>query len=134
MRTCADYASALRLMRKRTQDPPRETHDFPKALAVSALQEDGIFAAWSEIQTLAAWRKDNGIWDARRARQARFWFKEEVRAGLLSKLTSDKAVKAQLAALEDHVAHGRIPPTQAAELMIAKLFPPASAKQTDPPA
>jgi LAO/AO transport system kinase len=134
MRTCADYASALRLMRKRAQDPPRDTHDFPKALAVSALQEDGIVAAWGEIQTLATWRKDNGIWDARRARQARFWFQEEVRAGLLSQLTSDKDVKAQLAALEDDVAQGKIRPAQAAEAMIAKLFPSSSAKHNDTPA
>ena len=34
IRTCADYAGALRLMRKRAQDPD----EFPKALTVSALE------------------------------------------------------------------------------------------------
>ena len=119
-RTCADYAGALRLMRKRPHDPD----DFPKAVAVSALQEDGIEAAWGEMQALVEWRKDSGVWDARRAEQARFWFQEEVRAGLLSRLTADNAVTAELADLEDAVAAGKIRPAQAAETFIYSLFPP----------
>ena len=47
-RTCADYAGALRLLRKRPQDP----EDFPKALMVSALEEAGVGAAWDEMQAL----------------------------------------------------------------------------------
>ncbi|AKS46859.1 LAO/AO transport system kinase [Octadecabacter temperatus] len=120
-RTCADYAGALRLMRKRPQDPD----DFPKAVAVSALQEDGITAAWDEMKALVDWRKEEGVWDARRRDQARFWFQEEVRAGLLSRLTSDDAVKTQLAALEQDVASGKIRPAQAAEDLISQLFPTA---------
>jgi LAO/AO transport system kinase len=119
MRTCADYASALRLMRTRPQDPP----DFPKAVPVSALENDGIAAAWDEMQTLATWRKEAGVWDARRTQQARFWFHEEVRAGLLSQLTSDKAVKARMSALETEVARGKTRPAQAAETLIAQFFP-----------
>ena len=118
MRTCADYSSALHLMRKRPQDPD----DFPKAVAVSALEDDGIGAAWDEMQTLAAWRKDSGIWNARRTQQSRFWFHEEVRAGLLSQLTSDSAVKAQLRMLEDDVTAGKIRPAHAAETLILKFF------------
>lgn len=117
-RTCADYAGALRLMRKRPQDP----QDFPKAVAVSALEERGITAAWDDMQMLAAWRKDTGVWDTRRAEQARFWFQEEVRAGLLAHLTSDATTKAQLTALEGDVAVGKIPPTQAAEQVIAAIL------------
>ncbi|SMX33531.1 methylmalonyl Co-A mutase-associated GTPase MeaB [Octadecabacter ascidiaceicola] len=118
-RTCADYAGALRLMRKRPQDPD----DFPKAVAVSALQEDGITAAWDEMKALVDWRKEHGVWDARRTDQARFWFQEEVRAGLLARLTSDDAVKTQLAALEQDVASGKLRAAQAAEDLISQLFP-----------
>ncbi|KAG1713877.1 Methylmalonic aciduria type A, mitochondrial [Nymphon striatum] len=118
LRTCADYASALRLMRKRSQDPP----EFPKAVAVSALENDGILAAWDDMKTLINWRKDNGVWDARRTQQARFWFHEEVRSGLLSRLTSDPAIKGKLDALEDDVADGKTRPAQAAETLIAQFF------------
>ena len=44
-RTCADYAGALRLLRKRSQDP----EDFPKALTVSALEGVGLRQSWEEM-------------------------------------------------------------------------------------
>ncbi|WP_281983486.1 methylmalonyl Co-A mutase-associated GTPase MeaB [Thalassorhabdomicrobium marinisediminis] len=119
MRTRADYAGALRLLRKRARDP----EGFPKALAVSALERGGIEKAWDEMQALAAWRQEQGIWDARRAEQARFWFHEEVRAGLLAHLTADAQVKARLATLEDAVAAGQTPPAAAAQALISALFP-----------
>jgi len=49
MRTAADYRGALRLMRKRPQDPA----DYPKTLTISALEEDGLTEVWSATQTLA---------------------------------------------------------------------------------
>ncbi|WP_375281442.1 methylmalonyl Co-A mutase-associated GTPase MeaB [Pseudooctadecabacter sp.] len=118
IRTCADYAGALRLMRKRPHDP----EGFPKAVAVSALQEDGIAAAWDEMCSLTDWRRDTGIWDTRRTTQARFWFHEEVRAGLLNRLTSDAAIKDQLAQLEEDVATGKSRPSAAADALISQLF------------
>ena len=48
MRTCADYAGALRLLRKRPQDP----EGFPKAMTVSALEENGLETAWDEMTAL----------------------------------------------------------------------------------
>ncbi|PVA06691.1 methylmalonyl Co-A mutase-associated GTPase MeaB [Thalassorhabdomicrobium marinisediminis] len=119
MRTRADYAGALRLLRKRARD----SEGFPKALAVSALERGGIEKAWGEMQALATWRQEQGIWDARRAEQARFWFHEEVRAGLLAHLTADAQVKARLATLEDAVAAGQTPPAAAAQALISALFP-----------
>ena len=52
-RTAADYAGALRLLRRRPQDP----EGFPKALIVSALTGDGLTAAWDQMQTLTDWRR-----------------------------------------------------------------------------
>ncbi len=109
-RTCADYSGALRLLRKRPQDP----EGFPKALAVSAVQGDGLDRAWSEIQHLAVWRKDNGIFDSRRKEQSRHWFHEEVRAQLLARLKADRALAKRLERLEAEVAEGRLPAALAA--------------------
>ena len=53
-RTCADYSGALRLLRKRVQDP----EGFPKAMTVSAYEGDGLEAAWGEMQALADWRRE----------------------------------------------------------------------------
>ncbi len=116
MRTCADYAGALRLLRKRPQDP----EGFPKAMTVSALEEEGLLAAWDEMNALTDWRKDNSHWQARRAAQAQFWFHEEVRQGLLARLHSAQARK-DLQTLDEEVASGAITPSQAAQEMLSRL-------------
>jgi LAO/AO transport system kinase len=113
-RTCADYAGALRLLRKRPQDPP----GFPKALMVSAMAETGLAEAWAEMQALAAWRRESGHWESRRAGQARYWFEEEVRQGLLARLTGDPAARAHLGELGDAVARGDVLPGIAAARML----------------
>jgi LAO/AO transport system kinase len=108
-RTCADYSGALRLLRKRPQDP----EGFPKAMMVSALGEDGLRTAWEEMTSLVDWRRAHGHFDARRAAQARYWFNEEVKQGLLARLETPAARAAMDRAAED-VAAGRATPTNAA--------------------
>ena len=115
-RTMADYAGALRLLRKRPQDP----ESFPKAMAVSALAEDGLQKAWDEMTALADWRKENGHFERRRAEQARHWFGEEVRQGLLAQLEAPEA-RAAMQALGQDVAAGQRTPTDAALEMLRQL-------------
>jgi len=116
-RTVADYAGALRLLRKRPQDPD----GFPKALPVSAVEGDGLAQAWAEMQTLAKWRQAEGVWAARRAEQAAHWFEEEVRSGLLARLSADPEIKAAMAETGAQVASGVISPDAAAEAMLKRL-------------
>lgn len=116
-RTVADYAGALRLMRKRAQDP----EGFPKALPVSALAENGLDTAWAEMQTLADWRRAEGHWDKRRARQAAHWFEEEVRSGLLAILHEDPEARAAMATLGGAVEKGQKSPDAAAGEMLTRL-------------
>lgn len=115
-RTCADYSGALRLLRKRVQDP----EGFPKAMTVSAYEGDGLEAAWGEMQALADWRREAGHFDARRAEQARYWFREDVRQGLLARL-SGPGVAEEMARLADAVAAGEVTATAAAEEMLTRL-------------
>ncbi|MGC9370767.1 MAG: methylmalonyl Co-A mutase-associated GTPase MeaB [Paracoccaceae bacterium] len=117
VRTCADYAGALRLLRKRPQDP----EGFPKAMTVSALEEEGLKSAWAEMQALADWRRETGHFDARRAAQARHWFEEEVRHGLLARLESDPEMRARLSELGEKVAQGEASIAGAARDMLAAL-------------
>ena len=102
-RTCADYAGALRLLRKRSGDP----EGFPKAMLVSAVTGEGLNTAWSDMQALIAWRKDSGYWDDNRACQLRHWFEEEVRLGLLARL-SEGEMQAKMAALGADVVAGKV--------------------------
>ena len=115
-RTCSDYAGALRLLRKRPQDP----EGFPKALMVSAVEEHGLDQAWAEMSALTDWRRENGHFDGRRAAQARYWFEQEVRQGLLARLDTPEA-KARMQEFADKVAEGAIVPSLAAQEMLEKL-------------
>ncbi|MCR8550661.1 methylmalonyl Co-A mutase-associated GTPase MeaB [Salipiger sp. P9] len=112
-RTCADYAGALRLLRKRPQDP----EGFPKALTVSALEENGLQKAWEEMQALTSWRRETGHFVARRAAQARHWFEAEVREGLLARLRREP-VKGAMAALARQVEAGEVSAAAAAEELL----------------
>lgn len=85
------------------------------------MEEAGLEAAWGEMQTLTAWRKAEGHWAARRAQQARHWFEEEVRQGLLARLSEDAEIIATMGALAAQVADGALPPSAAAEQMLSAL-------------
>ena len=115
-RTCADYAGALRLLRKRPQDPT----GFPKAMMVSAYEGDGVQTAWDEMKTLVNWRRENGFFDGMRVEQAQYWFGEEVRQGLLARLDSG-AAKEIMQAMSAKVAQGEMTPTAAAETALIAL-------------
>ncbi|MGB3148436.1 MAG: methylmalonyl Co-A mutase-associated GTPase MeaB [Paracoccaceae bacterium] len=117
-RTCADYAGALRLLRKRPQDPD----GFPKALCVSAQEEVGLDQVWADIESLTGWRRAAGIFDQRRAEQARQQFEAEVREGLLARLRQDEAIRGKMAALAAEVEKG-LSPSRAAARMLADLLP-----------
>ncbi len=116
-RTTADYAGALRLLRKRPQDP----EGFPKALPVSATEGTGLNQAWDEMQALANWRRDHGHWDRARAAQAAHWFEYEVREGLLSRLRSDPQIRAAMHSAATAVTAGEVTPAAAAQSILSKL-------------
>ncbi len=116
LRTCADYAGALRLLRRRPQDPD----GFPKAMTVSALEEHGLAEAWEDMRALVAWRRAEGHWRTTRAHQARRWFEAEVRHGLLAALAAP-AARAEMARFGRLVEAGEVTPEAAARDMLAAL-------------
>ena len=116
MRTVADYSGALQLLRRRPQDPP----GIPKALPVSALAGDGLATVWDETQTLTAFRKAKGHWARARASQARHWFEEEVRQGLLAALQREPQ-RGLMAGYGGQVARGEITPEAAADAMLRAM-------------
>lgn len=115
-RTCADYAGALRLIRKRPQDPK----EFPKAMTVSAIEEKGLQEAWGEMNTLVDWRRENGFFDKRRSEQAEYWFGQDIRNGLLSQLEREP-LKSMITGLAGKVAKGEITPGHAAADVLKAL-------------
>ena len=117
LRTCADYAGALRLLRHRPQDPP----GWPRAMTVSAATGAGLPEAWAAIGDLARWRRESGIWATTRADQARAAFREEILAETLARLARDPGLAARIAALDADVAAGRTSPAAAAAAVVDSL-------------
>jgi LAO/AO transport system kinase len=116
-RTCADYAGALRLLRRRSRDP----EGFPKAMTVSALEQGGLAEAWSEMQSLADWRRRNGVWNQRRAEQARHWFEDGVRQGLIDWISSRPELDAKMRNLSGRVAAGELSASAATAEVLAMV-------------
>ncbi|MGI9389712.1 MAG: methylmalonyl Co-A mutase-associated GTPase MeaB, partial [Boseongicola sp.] len=108
-----------RLLRKRDGDAP----GFPKATTISAQEETGLVETWSEIESLAKFRRDSGFWDTRRASQARKWFADEVDRGLMARLTASPRAEAAMASLGDAVASGERSPGAAAAEVLRQLSP-----------
>lgn len=117
LRTVADYAGALRLLRSRPQDPA----GFPKVLPVSAVEGQGLAQAWTDMQALAQFRRDSGYWSAQRAAQARSWFEDEVHRALLARLTEDPVLRQRMTQAMEAVSSGATTPVAAAAQLLAQM-------------
>ena len=116
-RTAADYAGALRFLRRRPGDP----EGYPLARAVSAAEQTGLDATWEAIAELARWRRETGHWAARRADQALGWLGDEVRRGILAWIDADEGLRAGGARIEAEVAAGRLSPSAGAQRILEEL-------------
>lgn len=106
-RTCADYASALRLFRPREG----EAKGYPMALTASALEEEGLDGVWEALTVLDVARRESGLHLRRRQAQAQQWFEAALEAHLMAAFRS----RTDLAALRAEVSHGTLTPDAAAE-------------------
>ena len=113
-RTCADYAGALRLLRRRPHDP----EGFPRAMTVSALAETGLDAVWQAIAALDAARAAQGWRAERRQAQAVRWLAHELDEGLKARFRAHPAVAVALPDAEASVAVGAETPAAAAARLL----------------
>lgn len=116
MRTCADFAGALRLLRKRPQD----CNGFPRVIPVSAVEETGLSETWRAMNELLSWRKEEGHFENIRVMQARFWFEEDVKQGLLARL-NNKQMRNMMSLFAIDVEEGKLLPSQAAREVISRI-------------
>lgn len=114
-RAAADYQHALQLL------PARVEHWQVPVRTCSALEREGIDAAWRAITDYIDLLKRESRLDKRRAAQAVSWMWRAVTDGLLDALRNDPDVKAHLEELEQSVRDKTKPATVAAREVI-ELF------------
>jgi len=118
MRTAADYAGALRLLRRSAHVP----EGFPKALTMSALEETGVADVWDEVAALWTWRQETGVLATTRQNQARLAFRKAFEAGLAEAILSDPAHADAAARSEAEVVSGQASPDGAALALLAEVL------------
>ena len=101
-RTCAEYASALRLFARRDCDPD----DFPATVLLSVQKGGLVDRLWEKIKTLEEWRRGNGVWQRARKQQEVRWIKSRFRRRLVETIEGDPGVIGAYRRLEDIVANG----------------------------
>jgi LAO/AO transport system kinase len=111
LRTCADYAGALRLLRKRHIDPD----DFPKALTLSSLEATGLEIVWREINLLKDYRTKTGVWIDQRRNQSLDWFESELKRRMIQKFEKDSKFLKLKNVFKKEVWDEKITPERAAE-------------------
>lgn len=108
----AEYARVLHYLK-----PATEGWATP-AQTCSALSREGIPEAWDTVERFAAEQRASGAWDARRSRQNVAWMHALVEEELRRRFLGDSKIAGRLAQLEEAVAAGQVPATEA----VARLF------------
>ena len=108
-RTRAEYASALRLMRRREADPD----GVPAVLEMSSMEDDGIADVWKRVLELDRWRCAGGHREARRRSQVAQWVRDAIEEEVLS--TIGRPGRAGIPGpLAERIASGLLDPESAA--------------------
>jgi len=109
-----------------------ETHWYPKALQLSALNAQGVDTFWAAVNEFKTLQTANGELVARRRQQSLAWMWERIDAGLKQAFRNNPAVRASLAGLTSAVASGQMPASTAARQLLNACHPgPAAGSMAD---
>ena len=90
----------------------------PRALACSALHDQGVAEIWDEISRFHRHLEDSGLFESRRREQNRQWFHTLLREAVLGQFHARPAIIAALPDLESRVAAGQCPVLEAVEELL----------------
>ncbi|MDX2221665.1 MAG: methylmalonyl Co-A mutase-associated GTPase MeaB [Rhodospirillaceae bacterium] len=109
----ADYQHALRIL------TPASPTWSPPVLTVSAAENRGLDAVWTQIGSYARLTKSTGEWQRRRAGQQVRWMWAMLDDRLLGSFKADSRVRKLAPELERAVAAGTMTPALAVERLLA---------------
>ncbi|XP_055000521.1 methylmalonic aciduria type A protein, mitochondrial [Sorex araneus] len=108
----AEYVSALKLLRKRSQVWS------PKVIRISARSGEGISEMWDAMQEFRRRMLASGELAARRRRQQKVWMWRLIQESVLEHFRAHAAVRRQIPLLEQRVLSGALAPGLAADLLL----------------
>lgn len=108
-----DYENALHIM------TPATANWKPPVVMISGLSNKGLDTLWEKILEHRRVLTESGELPAKRREQLRSWMWALVRARLVQAFEKHPEVGARLAEVEADVSAGRLPPTKAAEDLLA---------------
>lgn len=108
----AEYVSALKLLRKRSQVWS------PKVIRISARSGEGISEMWDTMQEFRGLMLASGELVARRQRQQKVWMWRLIQESVLELFRTHDAVRQQIPAMEKRVLSGALAPGLAADLLL----------------
>ncbi len=111
--TVTDYRAAQQFMQ------PRSQYWKPQVLSCSALEKRGLDKIIALIDEFHQALETAGELAAVRSRQARDWLWSETTASLIADLKDHPSIKTMISELEQAVADETLPPTVAAQQLIA---------------
>jgi len=114
-RSQRDYANALHYL------TPRNLCWTPKAVCLSGLTGSGLEELWQVIAAHRRLHQEAGVFESQRQAQMGRWMWAQIEERLLSTFQASPTVQAQLAAVEQKVLSGAMPPTAAADYLLSLL-------------
>lgn len=112
-RVQADYSAAMRMLH------PSSAQWQPQVKTCSAITGHGIGEIWQAAQQFADSMKTSGEFDKKRAQQSVAWMWKEIKETLVSRFIENADIAAVLPELEQSVAKGKRPATEAADLLLS---------------
>jgi LAO/AO transport system kinase len=86
-------------------------------VTLSALEERGVVELWGVVEAFVVDAKARGAFAARRARDRRAWFRDEIERELRERLLGASRATQKLAELEQRVESGALAPGRAAAML-----------------
>lgn len=120
-RARAQMTSTLRMVHLRGVHETTAPVTPPPVLQTSALKNAGLDLFWQTVEQLAAARRADGRFAARRQQQNRAWMWERIEAGLAQRFRDHPAVKAALPQVSEAVDGGTLAPSVAARRLLDLL-------------
>ncbi|XP_022086228.1 methylmalonic aciduria type A homolog, mitochondrial-like isoform X2 [Acanthaster planci] len=120
-RVKAEYTSALKIMRKRSQVWS------PKVMQVSALTKTGLTEAWETMEEYHTIMIKSKLFLPKRAHQHRTWMWNHIRDNILDIFRCHPEVRPEIPQMEAEVSQGRITAGMAADLLLSRFRAKATA-------